>query len=62
MAHNGDVRQAGYLLSSPGVFSCVETGQVFILFEDVHLPARPAAKEQKSFTEQIYEHEHINVL
>lgn len=35
------------LLSPPGVFGGVETGQVFVVFDDIHLLARPAIEENK---------------
>lgn len=37
-----------YLLSPPGVFGCVETDQVFILFKDIHLQTRPATKDKNN--------------
>lgn len=39
-----------HLLSPPGVFGCVETGQVFVLFEDIHLLENPASREQNKET------------
>lgn len=35
------------LLSPPGVFGGVETGQVSVVFDDIHLLARPASQENK---------------
>lgn len=34
------------LLSPPGVFSCIETGQVFVLLEDIHLFIGPKKKKR----------------
>lgn len=34
------------LLSPPGVFSCIETGQVFVLLEDIHLFIGPKKKKK----------------
>lgn len=45
---SGEERRAVYLLSPPWVFGCVETGQVFILFKDIHLQARPATKDKNN--------------
>lgn len=36
------------LLSPPGVFGGIETGQVFVLFDDIHLFTGPT-KQRKSY-------------
>lgn len=35
------------LLSPPGVFGGVETGQVFVLFDDIHLFTGPTKKKKR---------------
>lgn len=35
------------LLSPPGVFGGIETGQVFVLFDDIHLFRGPTRTEEK---------------
>lgn len=37
----------GVLLSPPGVFGRVVTGQVFVLFDNIHLFTGPEQKENK---------------
>lgn len=37
------------LLSPPGVFGGVETGQVFVLFDDIHLFTGPTKKKKQYY-------------
>lgn len=43
-----DKKKLWVLLSPPGVFGGIETGQVFVLFDDIHLFRGPT-KQRKSY-------------
>lgn len=45
-----------HLLPPPGVFGRVETGQVFVVFEDVHLQAGPVKREEGHSLELKQQH------
>lgn len=43
------LKQLWVLLSPPGVFGGVETGQVFVFFDNVHLFTGPTTKKKSEY-------------